>query len=1223
MSRCATIWKVILRAAVFACFISSVPVVGLSIPAQAQQQSHQAWRASLKATLNRASKLHKQRKYAKALVYAKRARAQIAKRLGRKHKSYRLVQKLIALIHNNRAKPSTRVQIKTISEIHDKARAHVKAGEYAKALPLAKKTRALIAKRYGRKHKAYGFAQKFLAKIHSRRFIKLYEAGKFDQAEPHGKQALDIWKQVYGPNHLVIASTLDSLAAAYNKQGRKDDAERLFKRSLKIRIKRRGPKAAIVATSLNNLANHYRLKKPGEAERLYLQALAIREKTFGSNHLKTSQILRNLGIHYLNQKRYKAAEPFFKRALTIREKGYGPDHKNIASSLDILALLYKKQARYSEAKPLSRRALKIREKAFGPDHLAVATNLDELAKINKFDGNYDAATRLFKRSAAIREKALGPNNKFTADNLHNVSVMYFSQGLYAKAIPLLKRSLALKEKLLGPDDPSVAVSLNNLANNYQRQSRPNDAEPLYKRAIAIQEKRYGPNDLYVAMYLNGLAALYYELRRFKEAEPFYKRALAIRERKLGPDHPQVSGSFNNLALLYEKLGRLKEAESFQKRALVILEKMFGPHHPDVAKSLSNLADLYRKQRRYDEAEPLFKRSLAIAVKTLGSNHPAIVRDLGNLALLHIFQRRYQTAFDLFKRSAAIQERRIYLGNMQGKQSQTLSHTRRAFTSLAASAWYLSHNKPDQRADLIGPAFRAAQLAGGTSAGAALGQMAVRFGAGNRGLAQIVRQRQDLAVVWQVLDKNLLKEISAPIEKRDEIAINSLRDKLSKTDKTIATLNARLAEKFPEFTELSNPKPLEIAQVQKLLKPDEALLRYLVMKNYIYLWAVTRDQTKWQRVRLGSKALEKQVSELRRGLDFGNAQDPKSKRAKGDGPPFNLKTAYDLYHNLLGPVEELLKGKKHLLIVPSGALTSLPFHLLVTQEPEKAFASYAGLRKTPWLVKRYAHTVLPAVSSLRALRVFSKTARAKKSFIGYGDPIFHKSGTPAAKRLAQAREVSTYFRGVRADLDVLSRSLPQLPDTANELKAIAKTLGVGKAQIVLGQDATEAAVKKARLSDYRIIHFATHGLVAGDVAKLGGRAEPALALSLPNKATDLDDGLLTASEVAQLKLNADWVILSACDTAAGNKPGAEALSGLARSFFYAGARSMLVSHWPVASDAAVKLTTRAFAALKAKPDIGRAEAMRQSMLALINDNSKPDNAHPVVWAPFVVVGEGAR
>jgi CHAT domain-containing protein len=264
-----------------------------------------------------------------------------------------------------------------------------------------------------------------------------------------------------------------------------------------------------------------------------------------------------------------------------------------------------------------------------------------------------------------------------------------------------------------------------------------------------------------------------------------------------------------------------------------------------------------------------------------------------------------------------------------------------------------------------------------------------------------------------------------------------------------------------------------------------------------------------------------------------------------------------------------------------------------------------------------------VASLKALRGFARRDQAVKPMTGFGDPLFNPADSSGAKRTASRSltgvAYTDFWRGAGVDRKMLSSALSQLPDTADELNAVAKDLGAPKSDIHLGSDASEATVKRTPLADYRVVYFATHGLVAGDVK---GVAEPSLALSIPKEPSVLDDGLLTASEVAQLKLNADFVVLSACNTIAGDRPGAEALSGLARSFFYAGARALLVTHWAVVSESATRLTTSTFDRLKADPKIGRAEALRQAMLGYLNDTSSPQNAYPAFWGPFALIGEGA-
>ncbi|MCJ9732582.1 CHAT domain-containing protein, partial [Bradyrhizobium sp. PRIMUS42] len=211
-------------------------------------------------------------------------------------------------------------------------------------------------------------------------------------------------------------------------------------------------------------------------------------------------------------------------------------------------------------------------------------------------------------------------------------------------------------------------------------------------------------------------------------------------------------------------------------------------------------------------------------------------------------------------------------------------------------------------------------------------------------------------------------------------------------------------------------------------------------------------------------------------------------------------------------------------------------------------------------------------------------------------------------------------GGAADIAQLRRQMP-LPETALELCAVAGTFAPVKGDVLLANDASETKMKtfsqSGDLAKYRILHFATHGALAGQVR---GSIEPGLILSPPAAATQADDGYLSSSEISGLRLDADWVILSACNTAGGQAANSEAFSGLARAFFYAGTRALLVSHWAVNSDAAVVITTGTIDALNAHPDIGRAEALRRSISALIAKGGA--NALPGIWAPFVLVGNGA-
>ncbi len=370
------------------------------------------------------------------------------------------------------------------------------------------------------------------------------------------------------------------------------------------------------------------------------------------------------------------------------------------------------------------------------------------------------------------------------------------------------------------------------------------------------------------------------------------------------------------------------------------------------------------------------------------------------------------------------------------------------------------------------------------------------------------------------------------------------------------------------------------------------------------------------MRAGRRRLDRRQEPLPQltGTTYGEADF-----AAGKLPPFDLDRAYRLYQTLFGQVEALIHDH-HLIVVPTGALTQLPLQVLITEKPSRGASEADRHRQAAWLARRTPITVLPAIGSLEALRKYGTASAASQPYIGFGNPLLSGPDMRYAPLAALARSrqecaapsgpKSAAYPQLRgsagrmvtsdglADLAFL-RTQPPLPETADELCAVARDLNAGANAVQLGRHAAEAEVKRlskdGALARYRVLHFATHGAMVGEVI---GASEPGLVLTPPEKATSTDDGYLSASEIALLRLDADLVILSACNTAAGGAEGSETLSGLARSFFYAGARALFVSHWAVNSAATVKLITKALAAMAADPKIGPAEALRGSISALI-------------------------
>jgi tetratricopeptide (TPR) repeat protein len=955
--------------------------------------------------------------------------------------------------------------------------------------------------------------------------------------------ARDVQARLLGDDHPEEAQTLTRLAALYIQMGRYFDAGPLLKRALELREAAIGPSHFYVAKGLEELANIYvLLARYAEAEAALRRSLAIHESILGGGDPEVAGSLNGLGRLLHAQGRFAESEPLIKHALELLEKAWGAEHPAVAASLDNLGDLYRKQARLVEAEPL------------------------------------------FKRALAIREKALGVGHADVASSLNNLANLYEAEGRYDDAEPLYKRSLAIRENVFGVDHPEVTGSLSSLARLYEDKFQYSEAEGKVRRAIAIREKALGPDHPDVAASLYDLASLYRATGRIEEAAALAKRALDIREKSFGEMHPDVASSLNLLGGIEKDAGKIAEAEALVKQAIGLREKIFGSSHPHFAASLAELASIYEIQHRYAEGQSLAKRSLEIRERVYGDDHPEAASWLNSVAALDFAEAQWTEAAEIWRRATRIAQR---------KKNDSPDSARSApIRALVKAIERLPGGVDDSAA--VNETFQLAQMANESDAGQSLVQMAARGAKRDdprlaARVAALVRERQDLISQWQRLDSLRIESIARPVANRQAQAEAENNSKLSAIDSRVAEIDKELKASFPDFAALASPNSLPVEEVQGLLRADEALVVFLDTKELqptpeeTFVWVVTKTAVRWEHSNFGTSALSNQVRTLRCGLDR-SAWDNSAVCRELTGQDYNLHDwdagrrlpfdharAYRLYKELFGQAEDLIK-EKQLLIVPAGALTQLPLQVLVTEPPADNDNKHAT-----WLIREHALTVLPSVYSLKALRRIARPSAASKPMIGFGNPLVEgvlndpNYGAFYSRQAQLARETQhcpssqlrnllprAVFRGGLADITFL-RMQPPIPETADELCAVAHDLGADPGEVRLGARATEAEVKRlsvsGELAQYRVVHFATHLALPGEVM---GIAEPGLVLTPPAEASHEDDGFLSATEIAGLRLDADLVILSGCNAAKGSN-GKQALSGLPRAFFYAGARSVIAAH----------------------------------------------------------------
>ena len=834
------------------------------------------------------------------------------------------------------------------------------------------------------------------------------------------------------------------------------------------------------------------------------------------------------------------------------------------------------------------------------------------AKIFMTEGKYIEAERGLRRALKLNTEVLDSVKEAGKDILDNDARILQDAASSTKFAYRLRVNIMI-----------------DMARSFLGQKRLIDSEYWAREATVLSINRFGVNSSSTSYALLVLTRVISEQGRQPEAVLLATAALKSAQQSTNyAASPAIAEARKVLATSLAADGKYTQADK------VFTEMVEGlKSDPEVAARYQS-GDLdwalaLIKTGKASQALTMTADMLSKSGQRMEQNSPrlAMIRAF-NAAALQVSSQSSQALIE-FKASVPI------LVNQSRNDSEnataTIRQTQRlTFVLEEYLASLAQQAKTDSSVAAAAEAFQIADLARGSGVQRALTSSAARATISDPQLASLARREQDLQQRINTLTELLTGLLSAPSAQQLPAAQAKIRADITAFKSQREDLKKEIEKKFPDYAELVEPKPASIERTQKALKPDEVLVSWYFTDNVGYVWAITKDKpAQFSQLTVGRTQVAKEVTQLRKSLDPGVA-------TIDEIPPFDVALANQLYQQVLSPIQSAFAGKKVMLTVPHAELGQLPLSLLVTKptmQPAKGGATpFSGYKTVPWLTRDIAVAQIPSVTALAALRALPAGNPNRKNFIGFGDPYFSSEQEKSAQKQAKTTQLAT--RGIPLSLRSAPKTsgvssaelalLPRLPDTSLELEEIGKAIGAGDGDIFLHQQASVKQVMTTDLSNRKVVMFATHGLVPGE---LNGLTQPALALSSPDVTGDKDDGLLTMDKVLTLKLDADWVVLSACNTAAGEGAGSEAVSGLGRAFFFAGAKALLVSNWPVDSVASRTMMTDLFKNQQKTQGTSKAELLRQAMLNQVDQGGmregatmKYSYAHPLFWAPFVVVGD---
>lgn len=1062
-----------------------------------------------------------------------------------------------------------------------------------------------------------------------------YLLERFDSALFYQEKSLNIRLGVYGENHNLIAENYYSLGLVYMAIGDLNSGMEMFNKALDVQNAIYGDninQINLTAEIYNGIGGVYNLKSEfKEATEYIKKSVKISENILPKNDPRIANKYGNIGLGYFRLGELDSALLYLKSSLFSKKAVLGENHKDVRIGHYFLGIIHYTKNEFNKAIDEFKKSEEIALRSMGENNLYLAQTYNGYGATYMKLAKNEKAIFYFEKGLEIFDELLPKNHRdridvianlgtinfnmskyelsleylFEAKNLlsqigadesyhaatvlGNIGLNYLGMGRFEKALNYLDRSLYLKSKLLGETHPETSEVLSNIGIVYVYLNDPTNGISALRKALSITKINFGEQHETYIFSLQNLGSLFFHNNEPDSAMHYSQLALKLAMELNGKDHPNTALILNNIGMMYSKKNNYNLALDYSMRALKSFKQIYGNNHTEIAKTNYNMGICYKNLGQNALAIQHFQNTIKIEEEIFGKNHPESAESYYQIGEIYFNTKEFNLAKNYFANSL-----------------KCLDNTRTEFKNSNSKEIYYQRNYQIYE-KMIGFAIKKFSAdenhIQNTFVISEKAKANILLDAIHDSYAKYFSSIPDSLIIKE---RNLLEEIAYYEKKKNDLIF----EKFKETDSLVYSTNQMLAklrsasEELVNHLETTYPQyyqakydlsTVDVAYVQnQLLEEDQSLLEYLVGDSSIFLFLIQTDTFEIHEIK-HDFPLAEWVQQLTKDGIYGYHTTPEAERTRRlqETTFVNYtEAAQQLYQKLIAPVAGRLTD--NLIIIPDGVLGYVPFEALLTGKPNKI----GRFSKYPFLVKDHQISYCYSATLLKEMR--DKQHRVQPSGQLLSMAPFYDGDVSEITARIDTTDLLAEFNN--------RDSLGTLPGSGEEVAAINK---LWKGKSIIGDGATLAEFQE-RAGDYRILHLSTHGKAddrVGDYAYL--------AFGVPGHRDEFDK--LYARDLYNYSLNADLVVLSACETGTGKLQRGEGIVSLARAFAYAGAKSIFPTLWQVNDRKTKDLMIDFHKYLKSgKP---KDEALRLAKLDFLKNNAGQGGyEHPFFWAGLIGIGD---